>query len=618
LRYALGVDLGTTYSAAAVGRDDRVAIETLGTASSAIPSVVVLRPDGEVLTGEAAERRAMADPTRTAREFKRRLGDPAPLILGGTPYGAEALQARLLRAIVDAVVQREGTRPSVIVLTHPANYGAYKRALLDEVVKLADVGEVVQLSEPEAAAIDYASRDRLEPGQVVAVYDFGGGTFDAAVLRKAVGGFELLGTPEGMEHLGGIDFDQAIFAHVEAVLGGRLTALDTREPGVRAALGRLREDCRTAKESLSADTDAVVPVVLPGISEQVRITRVEFEAMIRPRIGDTVTALERAVRSTGLSMPDVERVLLVGGSSRIPLVAELVGSATGRPVAVDAHPKHVVALGAARYGMARFGAVAATPVPPVVLGPAPGESSAGVSASAESGALKSTAAPAPSADRPVAQAAAAGVAMATNEIPSPDAPTRAMMRGRSRWAALLAVGAPVAIVAAFALIAYGGAAPGQPSATPGGAAATTQSDAPTVLPASESASATATAIAPTPSASLVAPAPTLVSVAVGNPCSRASSWVASVVADFHGGRFLVAELKLDSYRPAGPTSVRGSPEALTIEWKFPVSELKDIQSGHFVPAGSLTSWSIEVVSSRGLKASAEGEVKMVASGPGCP
>jgi len=121
--YSLGIDLGTTYSAAAIMDGGRAEVFTLGTVAPAIPSVVVLREDGEVLVGEAAERRSIVEPTRTGREFKRRLGDPAPLVLGGTPYGAEALMARLLRFIVDEVAKRQGAAPERIVITHPANFG---------------------------------------------------------------------------------------------------------------------------------------------------------------------------------------------------------------------------------------------------------------------------------------------------------------------------------------------------------------------------------------------------------------------------------------------------------------------------------------------------------------
>ncbi len=352
MSYVLGIDLGTTFSAAAIGEGGRVEVFTLGTVAPAVPSVVLLREDGEVLIGEAAERRSITEPTRTGREFKRRLGDPAPLLLGGTPYGAEALMARLLRSIVDAVTERQGAPPAAITVTHPANYGAYKRELLLEMVRLADVGRVDFLPEPEAAAINYAEQNRLEPGQVVAVYDFGGGTFDAAVLRKTADGFAVLGQPEGMDRLGGIDFDQAIFGHVDDAVGGQVRGVEMDDPAARAAVARLRADIRSAKESLSTDADVTIPIMLPGLQTAVRLTRAEFEGMIRPRVLETVSALERAVRSAGVAMTDIDRILLVGGSSRIPLVRETVGRATGRPTAVDAHPKFAIALGAARSAMA--------------------------------------------------------------------------------------------------------------------------------------------------------------------------------------------------------------------------------------------------------------------------
>ncbi len=347
--YVVGIDLGTTYSAAAVARDGRVEPFTLGVTAPVIPSIVLLREDGEILTGEAAERRAMSEPTRTGREFKRRLGDPVPIILGGTPYGAEALMAHLLRAIVAQVAEREGEAPDLIVLTHPANYSDYKKGLLEETARQAglDLGKVRYITEPQAAAISYARQQRVEPGEIVAVYDFGGGTFDAAVVRKTETGFELVGNPEGMERLGGVDMDQAVLAHVDQSVDGMLTQLDHDDAGVRSGLARLRDEARSAKEALSTDTDTTVHVAAPGLQTEVRLTREELESMIRPRVRETITALERAVASAGITIHDVSRVLLVGGSSRIPLVSQLVREQTGRPTALDSHPKLAVATGAA-------------------------------------------------------------------------------------------------------------------------------------------------------------------------------------------------------------------------------------------------------------------------------
>ena len=347
MEYALGIDLGTTYSAAATARDGRLEIFQLGERAATIPSIVVLRADGEVLTGEAAERRALAEPTRTGREFKRRLGDPTPIILGGTPYGAESLLAHLLRSIVLRIGEQLGGPPAAIALCHPASYGEYKIDLLRQAVRQADIGPVSLLTEPEAAAVDYARQERVPAGTVIAIYDFGGGTFDATILRKTETGFEQLGRPEGMERLGGIDFDEALFTRAMAQVRASGVELDANDPATMAALARLREECRRAKEALSSDTDTTIQIFLPGIQEEMRLTRAEFEEMVRPRIRETIEALGRAARSAGLGFDGLDRVLLVGGSSRIPLVAEMVREATGKPVAVDAHPKHTMALGAA-------------------------------------------------------------------------------------------------------------------------------------------------------------------------------------------------------------------------------------------------------------------------------
>ncbi len=371
--YSLGIDLGTTYSAAATSQGDRLEIFQLGERSATIPSIVVLRADGEVLTGEAAERRALAEPARTGREFKRRLGDPTPIILGGTPYGAEALLAHLLRSIVLSISRQLGGPPAAIALCHPASYGEYKIDLLRQAVRQADIGPVTLLTEPEAAALHYARQERVPDDTVLAVYDFGGGTFDATILRKTAAGFEQLGRPEGLERLGGIDFDEALFERAMGQVRAAGVTIDPNDPATLAAIARLREECRRAKEALSSDTDTTVAIFLPGLQTEMRLTRAEFEDTIRPRIRETIEALGRSVRSAGLEFEALDRILLVGGTSRIPLVAEMVRETTGRPVAVDAHPKHTMALGAAFVADRARRADADTAVVPVpvVAAPAP-------------------------------------------------------------------------------------------------------------------------------------------------------------------------------------------------------------------------------------------------------
>ena len=150
--YALGVDLGTTFTAASTWRDGHAEIASLGSHSAAVPSVVLLREDETFLTGEPANRRGLSEPHRVAREFKRRFGDTTPILLGGVPYSAEALMARLLRWVADEVARREGGPPVGVTVSHPANWGPYKTDLLRQAVRRAGLELPFSFTtEPEAA-----------------------------------------------------------------------------------------------------------------------------------------------------------------------------------------------------------------------------------------------------------------------------------------------------------------------------------------------------------------------------------------------------------------------------------------------------------------------------------
>jgi actin-like ATPase involved in cell morphogenesis len=347
MAYSLGIDLGTTLSAAATARDGLIEIVQLGEQTATMPSIVVVRAGVEVLVGDAAERESANEPSRTARGFKRRLGDPDPIVLGGKPYGAEGLLAHVLRAIVARVSEGAGAPPDAIVVTHPASYDPDKIALLEGAVRQAGLENVTFLTEPEAAAIHDDQRDPLTVGSFVAVYDFGGGTFDAAILRKTETGFEEVGTSEEMEHLGGIDFDEAFSSSVVGFVSANGIAVDVDDPATAAALVRLRDEGRRAKEALSSEPETTVHVDLPGFQTELPLTREDFEDLIRPHIAETIGALARVTESAGLTFHGLDRVLLIGGSSRIPLVAEMVGEATDRPITVDPDSKDSIALGAA-------------------------------------------------------------------------------------------------------------------------------------------------------------------------------------------------------------------------------------------------------------------------------
>ncbi|MBM2616609.1 Hsp70 family protein [Actinoplanes sp. LDG1-06] len=376
--YGLGIDLGTTQTAAAVcDQGGQASVVRLGGRRAEIPSLVFVRADGGLLIGDAAERRGLAEPSRLAREFKRRIGDPVPILVGGTPFSAHALTGRLLRHVLDEVTRQREAPPSSITLTHPANWGPYKREQFEQAVRLADAENVTFRTEPEAAALHHATARRIASGETVMVYDLGGGTFDVALLRRDGDGFTLLGEPEGIEQLGGADFDEAVFAHVVGALGDAALELDADDPEVVAALARLRRDCVEAKEALSFDTEAEIPVALPGLHTRVRLNRSELESMIAPALEDTVTATRRALRSAGLDAGQVSAVLLAGGSSRIPIVGQLLGEEFGRPVIADPHPEHSIALGAALATGGLFPMPAPTspfPVTPVApVAPSPAE-----------------------------------------------------------------------------------------------------------------------------------------------------------------------------------------------------------------------------------------------------
>ena len=360
MTYWLGIDLGTTYTAAALCRPVMGELEThvvrLGSRSPAMPSVLFLAGEGSLAVGEAAEHYALTDPDRVVREFKRRIGDEIPLLVGGVPWQAQELAAVLVHRVWQQVNEQEAALPEGVALTYPASWGPYKVSLFEQAVRTTRIGEITRLgrvellSEPQAAAIGYASQAQVEAGAHLAVYDLGGGTFDAAVIRKdSPTAFTLLGRPEGIDRLGGVTFDEILFEHVCAVAGVPLTQIDPNDPRIVPEVARLRRECTQAKEALSVDTDTTIPVALGGVRRPVRVTRAEFEEMIRPDLDRTIEALHRALESAAIDGPQLDAILLVGGSSQIPLVSQLVSAEFGQAPAIDTHPKTTVATGAARF-----------------------------------------------------------------------------------------------------------------------------------------------------------------------------------------------------------------------------------------------------------------------------
>ncbi|MDT7789901.1 MAG: molecular chaperone DnaK [Pseudonocardiales bacterium] len=330
MHYQIGLDLGSTRTATATCRE-------IPRLESVTPTVVFANPDGSLVIGEEAERRALADPGRVARRFLRRVGDPTPLRLGGVALGADVLTARFVTQLLAPYNGR-------VAVAHPASWGPHRL----ESLRGAGLSDVLFVPAPQAAVVAYDSQARLEPGSVVAVYDLGGSGFEAAVVRK-LDSFVPAGRPEEAE-VGGLDFDEAVFSHVVESL--EWDSLDAENPVVRAAVADLRRACTAAKEQLSSDTEVRIPVAVPGISvREVRLTRAEFEEMIRPALAETTGALLRALENAGVRSGDLAAVLLVGGSARIPLVTQEVSALLGRSVTPAF--EGMVAVGAALSARAR-------------------------------------------------------------------------------------------------------------------------------------------------------------------------------------------------------------------------------------------------------------------------
>lgn len=366
--YVLAVDIGTSRVAAAIARaerggDIRVTPFALGRRGDCVATVVFISDDGDLLFGDAAERRGVTQPERLVREFKRSIGDDVPLVIGGRSVSPETLYAETFAAIVDTVTERMGARPDAISLTHPTKWGAHRLGLIRTALGRLGIDDVSMISEPEAAARQYEATRPLEAGQSIAVYDLGGGTFDAVVLhRGADSELTPAGDPAGLDDLGGANFDDSVLRHVISASGLDVSVLSVDDPDTRLALSQLRREAVDAKEALSFDSDVTIPVLIPPIRSSVRLTRSEFEDMIDEALETTLGVLENAIDSADLTADQLEAILLIGGSSRIPLVAQRLSERFDRPLAVDADPKASIALGAARTAFGQLSSVAAAPV----------------------------------------------------------------------------------------------------------------------------------------------------------------------------------------------------------------------------------------------------------------
>jgi molecular chaperone DnaK len=359
LRYGLGIDIGTAYLAAAVNRGRTVEMVRLGRAGLLLPAIVRERADGSPEVGGLLEADPAADgpggPGIGAHLFRRRLGDSNPILLGRRSWLPGELMTALLAATLERVAALEGGPPDRVVVTCPAVWGPYRREQFAEAVRLAGIprDQVVLLTDAEAVVTYQLARRPAGGPEPVAVYDAGGSTFDATVIRVSPteragpGPVGVLGVPESLEWLGGVDLDDLVLRHLDASTDGAVSILDARRPDEALRLSRLRDACVRAREALSTAAEVVIEAEGAGPPRRITLTRSQLEEWVRPLLAAGLPTLRRALGSAGLGAPDLGAVLLVGGLARMPLVSQMVVESLGRNVLVPAEAQHCAALGAA-------------------------------------------------------------------------------------------------------------------------------------------------------------------------------------------------------------------------------------------------------------------------------
>lgn len=350
--WQLGIDFGTSYTVAAVASSRGIAVlDVESNGQSRMPSSVFYTEAGEILVGTAAQHQSAFAPERFEATPKRSIAD-GEIFLGDEFIGVTTLIAGVLRKVYTEASRQHGeTLPQAVRLTHPADWGEARLELLREAAAKASLPAVELVPEPVAAAVWIAGAV-TRPGERIAVYDFGGGTFDAAVLRRTADGFEVAGPPAGRDPLGGEDIDRRIVDFIGSVVQSEspedwASLTNPRDVTWRRRSIALRMEVQRAKETLSEVTSC--QLWIPGLERELQLTRAELEELISGDLDECTQTLLTALHDASVTAGELQGLYLVGGSSRIPVVAEKLWRRLGVAPSVQDSPKSVVALGAARW-----------------------------------------------------------------------------------------------------------------------------------------------------------------------------------------------------------------------------------------------------------------------------
>ena len=346
----IGIDLGTTNSCVAVMEGGQPVVIPNAEGARTTPSVVGFTKDGERLVGQVAKRQAVTNADRTVISIKRKMGTNDRVTIDGKGYTPQDISAMILAKMKETAEAYLGEPVTEAVITVPAYFNDSQRQATKDAGRIAGLNVQRIINEPTAASLAYGL-DK-EGSQKILVYDLGGGTFDVSILDIGDGVFEVLST-NGNTKLGGDDFDQRLIDYIADTFK-RENGIDLKQD--RIAVQRLKEAAEKAKIELSGTTTASIN--LPFITADatgpkhidMTLTRAKFDELTSDLVESTVTPMNNALRDAGLSMSQIDKVIMVGGSTRIPAVQAVVKRVTGKEPFKGVNPDECVAVGAAIQG----------------------------------------------------------------------------------------------------------------------------------------------------------------------------------------------------------------------------------------------------------------------------
>ncbi len=348
----IGIDLGTTNSCVAVLEGGEPVVIANAEGNRTTPSVVGFTKDGERLVGQVAKRQAVVNADKTVLSIKREMGSNYTVDIDGKKYSPQEISAIILSKLKADAEAYLGEKVSQAVITVPAYFSDAQRQATKDAGKIAGLEVLRIINEPTAAALAYGLDKGENKNQKILIYDLGGGTFDVSILEIGDGVFEVLAT-NGNNRLGGDDVDKIVMDYIIAEFK-KSSGIDLSND--KQALQRLKEAAEKAKIELSATLKTTVS--LPFITAdatgpkhlEVEITRAKFESLIDGLIKKTIEPMKKAMTDAGVTNNDLNRVILVGGSTRIPAVVEAVKSFSGKEPYKGINPDECVAIGAAIQG----------------------------------------------------------------------------------------------------------------------------------------------------------------------------------------------------------------------------------------------------------------------------